>query len=539
MRKFFLFCIVILSGVEGVFSQTWLWAKKSTYETSSDGGYSICTDGSGNAYVTGYFEGPLIHFGSIILHNGGMYLVKYDAAGNVLWAKEAGGSPNSSTGLDVTLDINGNIFVTGVFSSTIILGSDTLTNKGSSNIFLAKYDTSGSVLWAKGLGGNNYQFSSNSVSADPTGNVFISGYFDSPTLIFESDTLFNTGASNMFIAKYDSTGNFLWVKSASGSSYNQSSSNSTDRGGNVFVTGWFATPTITFGSISLTGAGLFLVKYDSSGNVLWVRGAILGISYGGAYTQVNTDSSGNIFLTGTFYAQSITFGAYYITNYGVRNTFLVKYDTLGNVLWANGPYGHSYRNSVSADDSGNVFIAGNFDSPSMIFGLDTLINLGQGNIFLAKYNASGNELWAKRAGGSYSDDCHSVSSDRNGNAFVTGSFSSSTITFGLATLLNGGWGGSNSFIAKMSSFNGVGINAEESDNLFLISPNPTNGIFQINSSNLRITAIDAFNVYGEKIYTSTINSQSSMINLDVPSGIYFLYIKTKQGSSARKIIIQK
>jgi hypothetical protein len=363
-----------------------LWAK-SAGGTDNDEVYSVATDANGNCFVTGSFDSPSITFGSYTLTNAGgrdIFLVKYDASGNVLWAKSAGGTAEDWDN-SVATDANGNCFVTGSFwSSSITFGSYTLMNTGVYDMFLVKYDASGNVLWAKSAGGAGWD---NSVATDANGNCFVTGSFDCSSITFGSDTLTNAGAYDIFLVKYDASGNVLWAKSAGGTAEDRDNIVATDANGNCFVTGDFESPTITFGSYSLTNAGgddIFLVKYDASGNVLWAKSAG-GTNFDGG-NSVTTDANGNCFVTGSFRSSSITFGSYTLTNAGVYDMFLVKYDANGNVLWAKSAGGTSYDYgySVATDANGNCFICGVFGSSSITFGSDTLTNAGAYDMFLAK-----------------------------------------------------------------------------------------------------------------------------------------------------------
>ncbi|MFH1005081.1 MAG: hypothetical protein V1781_06265, partial [Bacteroidota bacterium] len=166
-----------------------------------------------------------------------------------------------------------------------------------------------SYLWAKSAGGSSDDIAL-SVSTDANGNILVAGYFDSPTIIFGSTTLTNAGDYDMFLAKYDASGNVLWAKSAGGSDWDRASSVSTDANGNILVAGSFQSPTIIFGSTTLTKAGsdnyadMFLAKYDASGNVLWAKSA--GGSSDDIALSVSTDANGNILVAGNFRSPTIS-----------------------------------------------------------------------------------------------------------------------------------------------------------------------------------------------------------------------------------------
>ncbi len=536
----------------------WQWAK-SAGGTAHDWGRSVATDASGNVFMTGYFESPSITFGTITLTHisffmADIFIVKYDASGNALWAKSAGGF-DFDKGLSVATDVNGNVFMTGSFySPTITFGTITLTNAGSStaDIFIVKYDASGNVLWAKSAGGASYDEGSG-VATDASGNVFITGQFNSATINFGTITLTNAGVSivDVFITKYDANGNVLWAKSAGSTGADVGTSISTDTSGNVFMTGNFRSPTITFGSITLTHTGttmyndIFIVKYDASGNVLWAKSAG-GTSYDEGYS-VSTDVSGNVFMTGKINSPTITFGTITLTTasaLGSGDIFIVKYDTSGNVLWAKSAGGGTSDQgySVSTDASGNVFITGSFWSPTISFGTITLTNAGSCDIFIVKYDANGNVLWAKSVGGVSNDEGLSVSTDANGNVFIAGSSRSPTISFGTTTLTIASAIYVDIFIAKLDTVLVTGGNEiETSDNGVLLFPNPANNHLTIAlASNYKKTEVTITDITGKIIYSATESAMQKMevSTKDFASGVYLVQIQTTDFIETKKLIVK-
>ncbi len=305
--------------------------------------------------------------------------------------------------------------------------------------------------WARSATGTSYDQSS-TVAADAAGNVIVSGYFASDSIIIGSVILYNNtpGFDDMFIAKYDSSGNFLWAQSAGGSMDDKGFSVTTDAAGNVYLTGYFYSPTITIGTYTFTNAGnvgdIFIVKYDPSGNILWATkegGPGVEIPY-----SINVDAAGNMVVVGRFSSLSITFGTYTLTQAGSMDVFVVKYDAGGNVLWAKGAGGGSNDEaySVDVDASGNILMAGYF-ATTALFGTITLTSTsGQADAFLAKYDSSGTVLWAKKAGGNGDDRANAVSVDASGNRYIAGFFTNDPISFGTIVLPNAP--GDNSFVAK-------------------------------------------------------------------------------------------
>lgn len=534
MKKVFftalLFAIYILHPAF-CHSQTWQWAKNAA-GNNDDGAFSVTADASGNAYVAGYFGSSTITFGSTTLNNVGaddVFVVKYDANGNALWAKSAGGI-YSDYATSVSTDASGNVLVAGWFASnSITFGSTTLVNAGiAPDIFIAKYDSNGNVLWAKSAGGT-FSDQATSVSTDTSGNVLVTGYFFSPSIAFGSDTLNNPSGPDMFVVKYDANGNVLWAKSANGG---EAHAVTTDASCNIYVAGWFVADSFIVGSDTLNYAGtddMFIVKYNTNGNALWAKSAG-STSYDHAHS-LSADTIGNIYVTGVFQSDSIVFGSDTLFNPDISgNTadiFIVKYNSNGNVLWAKSAGGNDFDEaySVTAEVSGNIYVAGWFASSAIVFGSDTLINGGSRNIFIVKYDGSGNCVWAKNEGGGTNDIANSVITDASGNIYVTGYFGSSSITFGSTTLNNAGF--FDMFIAKLSSI--TGITEANSENGMEIYPNPTHNLatFQFNhtKSNNGINLFYLYNVLGRKIREEKFNSSEFIFDRgNLSDGIYFYKI---------------
>jgi len=444
----FLFLVLHISAQ----TPNWIWGKNSgtTNLHENATGSGIATDVSGNVFVTGFFDSTSITFGAFTLNSIGpndIFLAKYDASGNLLWAKSAGGT-GDDVAYGVTTDPAGNSYITGYFKSpTITFGTTTLVNSGGAipgDVFLAKYDPSGNVLWAKnaiGIGDDTGY----GVATDATGNVFVTGFFASPTITFGTTSLTNVspGSADAFLAKYDTNGNLLWAKSAGGTNGDIGHGVATDAAGNVFITGYFEIPSITFGTITLTNTGLlnagdvFIVKYDASGNVLWAKSA--GGPQGDQGAGVAADASGNVFVTGWFESLNITFGTTNLPNAAAWDVsfFLAKYDASGNALWAKGVSGATNDDgwSVATDGSGNAFVTGGFNCPSITLGTTTLAMPPGGNnpLFIAKYDPSGTVLCASAltSGGSYKN---AVATDAFGNAYTTGGSFVNPLVVGTTTL---------------------------------------------------------------------------------------------------------
>ncbi|MGZ4034948.1 MAG: T9SS type B sorting domain-containing protein [Bacteroidia bacterium] len=359
------------------------------------------------------------------------------------WAR-SGKSVNNSIqgeeGCAVATDIFGNVYITGNFTdSAITFGAYTLINsvEGKGEIFVTKYDAAGNVLWAKsGIGTDDDD--GLGIVADASGNVYVTGYFSSPAITFGSYTLSNAGVNNIFLVKYDPSGNVLWAKSAGGTSADDAFSVSlcqNSSGTKVYVAGLFQSSVCHFDSFSLLNTGIasgggdaFLVQYDASGNVLWARG-------GGGTTGttsafgVSADISGHISITGVFGSFPVIFGSHILNPIGNHNIFIVRYDASGNILWAKaaGSTNDMISYSIASDACGNAYVTGSFSGSSASLGSYTLINGAEAtNTFIAKYDSSGIVQWAKCPSGGAGDyEGYSVATDISGNAYVSGTLSGS------------------------------------------------------------------------------------------------------------------
>ncbi|HYV92901.1 MAG TPA: SBBP repeat-containing protein [Chitinophagales bacterium] len=340
------------------------------------------------------------------------------------WAKGIGGNGDDFPDAIAT-DASGNVYMAGEFkSATMVIGSTILTNQGGPDMFIAKYDSMGNALWAKSAGGWYYDFIS-SLACDGLGNIYAAGTFASPSITFGSFTLVNQGSSNAFLVKYDSTGNVIWAVSQASVDEDQGSSVCIDAFGNIYVGGWTGS--------AQGGYDIFILKYDSAGNQLWSKSGT-GNSWDYA-TSIAADGSGNIYLAGDFYSNSLSFGPLVLINSNVNGyaAFIVKLDSSGTALWGKALAGSSdvYGNSVTTDTNGNAYIVGQFFDSFIVWGQDTLtdtIGVG-GSVFIAKYDSMGNELWAQGTMESYAQ-AYSAATDMAGNVYVSGDCEGDSILFG-------------------------------------------------------------------------------------------------------------
>ena len=242
------------------------------------------------------------------------------AAGTCQWAKFIGGSAEDS-GAGVAVTPSGDVVVAGYFQSTANFGGGSVTSAGLSDIFIAKYTGQGAYLWVKTVGGSGDDRAT-SVALDPSGNVAVAGYF-SGTVDFGGGPMSSLGSWDPFVAKYSSSGQYLWARGLGGGSTDEAFGIDTDPSGNVVVVGGFQ-GTMNLGGGPLTSNGFwdgFAAKFaGASGSHIWSKS--MGGQYDDIAYAVAIDGTGNTFVTG-YFQNSVVFGNATLTSAGVADMFLL------------------------------------------------------------------------------------------------------------------------------------------------------------------------------------------------------------------------
>ena len=443
----------------------------------------ISADKSGNVYVTGAFSDLILNLydsKKYLLDTNGItpkktlintsegnfdgFIAQYDSFGRIQWAAQMGGI-KSDQARGISAD-NGNVYVTGIFSSDGSFnlydasggGFKTLTSEGLRDAFIAQYDSSGYVKWAAQMGGT-LSDEGRGISAD-NGNVYVTGIFssDGSFNLYDASgggfkTLTSEGYDDGFIAQYDSSGRIQWAAKMGGIGNDAGIGISADNG-NVYVTGAFSDT--SFNLYDASGGGFktlkseggidgFIAQYDSSGRIQWAAqmGGTLS-DYGYGISAIN----GNVYVTG-YFGGDTSFNLYdasgggfkTLTNEGNFDAFIAQYDSSGYVQWAAkmGGIGNDGGFGISTDQAGNLYVTGSFNSPSFNLydanggGFKTLKSEGGPDGFIAQYDSSGNVKWAAKMGGIGDDQSVGISAI-NGNVYVTGYFDSTIFNFYTPTI---------------------------------------------------------------------------------------------------------
>lgn len=404
--------------------------------------HSVAVDGSRNSLVTGSFQGT-VSFGSSTLTSAGsedIFIAKYNSLSELVWVRQVGGL-STDVGYSIAVDASGNSYVTGTYSGVITLGSTTLSGNFF-DVFIAKFSASGDVLWAKGIGSSSsFPEGGTSVKVDGSGNLYVTGSF-AGTVSFGSASLVSAGQTDVFVAKYNSnSGDVIWAKRFGGTDSDNGLSVAINGSGEIFFSGTYF-GSFTIGSTTLTSAGnfdTFFAKLSSLGDVVWVK------SFSGVGDQslnsIAVDASGNCYVTG-YFSSNTTFGSISLNASGNEDLFVARYNNSGDLIWlrGGGTIGDfTNARSIAVDGTGAVYVAG-FFGRTLTIGTKTLTSLDNSrDVFVAKYNPMGEVLWAKSGGGVESDGANSVAVDGFGTVNIVGHFRApGTSTFGTISLANSG-----------------------------------------------------------------------------------------------------
>lgn len=455
MKKSLLFTIALLFSLHQLNAQYFAWAKRAGL-WAFDLGYGIGTDNAGNVYISGKYEMHGASFGTATVGCAGnhdIYTAKYNSAGDFQWVRTAGG-PGGDYAHCMAVDAAGNSYVAGEIEQTVNFGGGvSLTSNGDNDVFIAKYNTSGTLQWARKMGGGTKSDKALGICLS-NNNIYLTGKFEG-TANFAGTTLSSSGGRDIFVAMYTTDGVFQWVRKAGGAGDDEGVAVSSDLAGNCYVTGYFS-GSANFSNLFLNSKGsadIFVAKYNSSGGLLWTKRA------GGAAADygngIKVDLNNNVFLTGGFRLQS-TFGTYTLNAQGGdADIFTARYDSNGNALWVKKAGGriNDYGRAIACDALSNIYITGNFGFTST-FGTYSLTGVDSNEVYFASYDVNGNFRWALKSGGvadksdpgRYIEMGLSIATDPAGNVVASGTYRSAT-TFGATTLKP--WDHTDIFITKI------------------------------------------------------------------------------------------
>ena len=429
------------------FEPTTIWAKAwggTDFETNQ----ILSLDNEGNIFVAGNTRGTFKLGETTIVNskssNSTSYIAKYTPVGELIWVK--GGGTGNYLIEGIASDNSGNAYIAGYFQSPILnLGEFSLTNPNPNSYtfgrgFIAKYSPTGDVIWAIALNTDIYNRIHNLAIGNDR-SLYIIGKFKDNQLVFGDVSIQNPNINPdpelnipcTFLFKLDLDGKALW-----GKSYGDNSivALTVDKDENIILGGSFKSSTIHFDNITLQNPNIglsktFITKLSTGGQYLWAKSIS---SNGPGYCQsIATDIDGNIYSGGSFSATTLNVDDLsLIYNNKTSRSFLLKCNPEGNALWiksSNDGEGNNF-NTICIDKYKNVYVSGGFDGDISIDGISLTNEMSKGtDMVILKYKSDGTIVWAKNYGGDESMNANTCLIDNKGDIHISGEFASKEIYF--------------------------------------------------------------------------------------------------------------
>jgi hypothetical protein len=500
------------------------------------------TDGSGvysdgtHVYRIGYFNTTTTAGSSTLTSNGNydILITKSDLDGNVIWAKNYGAA-NEERGSGLCVDPTGNIYITGYFTGTTTIGANTYTNGAtwSEDSYVAKLDASGNMLWSMLLGNDSY-CRGLSVSCDATGsNVYLLGTF-SNTLTIGATTFTQQGfLSNNYVVKLTPAGTVVWAKNYGSGEGKKLKIDATGNG--YFLCNYFGSTTVGTNTLS-SGGSLVPGAFVAKFDP---SGSILSaVNFRGCLLfSFCIDGLSNIWATGKINS-STTIGTFSLNTNGNDDILVVKASSTGSITLAKnyGAASSEFGGAICADASNDIYVAGNKANTNAIGTLSAA-----GGAFFVKLDNSGVEQKLETISGTVlGDQANDLHSDSNGNVFATGIFyasSSQPIAVNTTTYTQGG-----GFLTRLNSGGGTsGITENGKESSLSVYPNPAVDLLTISQHGHGSATgfLQILDYSGKVVSEREINALSTGIDVSgLRQGIYLVRFKSPDLMYTGKFIKQ-
>lgn len=336
---------------------------------------SVALDAAGNAYVSGYFTGSITLSTSVGLNGGTSslrkaFVARFSPQGTPQWAQQSAATASASTAASgIGTDALGHVYVVGLFTTTVTLGTTTLTVPNATDaVFIARLSAltgvveTGTPAFTYGPPtGTTTALSAPEVAVAATGEVFVLSSFSQPAVLNAGTTFTSRGDNDVLVAKYTALGTFDWARQFGGAADDLLRQGVVDTSGNLYVVGLF-TGSATFGTSTVFGAGSYdgyLVKYSPQGTLAWVQPS--GGPNTDALSGVSLDGIGNPYVVGSF-SGTTRFGSTMLTSAGNGDIAVAAYSPQGQLRWvqrAGGP-NTDRGNYIGVDAAGTIYVMGNF-----------------------------------------------------------------------------------------------------------------------------------------------------------------------------------
>ena len=521
-----LFLIFIVIGYLGYCQNTsFEWSGQSSIISS---GRSCAVDNLGNIFLTGLIEDNSTE--------GGIYFAKFDSLGNNIWEKEIFSGSSNDGGYSIKCDSENNVYITGSFRDTIDFQNNILIAYGICDIFILKFNSDGELIWAKHEGGNSWDWGY-SLCLDNEDNLYVTGYFHGEAN-FSGLTINAEYLNAIFVAKYTSDGQLIWIKHYGGEeSFFANSGNSitADTNCNIYISGRFG-GNINFDNFNFISDGsrdVFLMKMDSTGNIIWARAFGSQSDWDNTFS-VTLDLLGNVYVTADF-SQTITIDSLTITTSEDHPTLIAKFNNNGTISWMNfvvntgWSSSNNFNKEVVANNPNNVYLYGTYKKSDNDY-----------DIFLTKFNETGNLLWYDTYTGSYSSFGNFIARGESSKLFLIGDFIDS-LFISNGTLYSDF---NSCYVVKIDdlTYNPIftNINNPSIDNdidKIKIYPIPAHNYIEIDYYDLCNYTIELFDLKGNIFITLKNNINPIRLNISsFNSGIYYIRFTSNDIIMTKKIV---
>jgi len=583
MKKIYAFVFMYMLAAAAFGQQpTYLWAggfggPAGTQPAGDEYTCKFVADPDGNMYVIGHFTGTVDFDPGAGVSNlvsagdSDIFVGKYGRNGDLVWQFRIGGAgPDDGLGIVLHGDL---LYITGAFSGDSvdfdpIIGGTYLSSNGAKDIFLAKFDTTGFLFWAHGIGGTGIDYA-NSIAVDDSGNVILTGAFSS-NVDFDPGTgvtNLNTGGTptDAFIAKYTEFGTIRWAYDFGGGTTGDIGWDvTTDDSGFVYTVGQFlggnidfdTDPTNTYYLTSLGNFDAYVASYNYNGQFRWAFR--YGASNADKCNAIALDTANNVVITGRFQS-TVDFdpgpGTAILNSASGSDGVLAKYDNNGNYIWAYqfGSASNDEGVDIAVNPYNNYYVVTGSFNGTVDFnpggGVATITAAGGDDAFVAAYEPNGAYAWAFNVGGSGKDVGTCVLPYVNElidsiYIFVGGNFAN-TADFdpGAGNPVNlTSNGGQDLFLAGYYDGYPVGINTLSSTAVdFHLYPNPSRSILHVDfaevlrESDLRVTDLNGRLMQRQLVSGKTVQLDVSAMD----AGIYIVSLEGNKGISHARFTVVK